>query len=48
MSYQNLIMYGSVLPSYNSKDDKGDKKGKKVINADDPANKEQIRKILYG
>ena len=52
MSYANVMMYGSVLPSYN-KDDKKDKEKETeeedddVINADDPANQEKIRKLLY-
>lgn len=38
-----MIMYGSVLPSYNS-----DKDGEnEAINADDPANKDKVRSILF-
>lgn len=44
MSYANTILYGSVLLS--SDEVKGP--GKKVINADDPANKDEIRKELFG
>lgn len=45
-----MMMYGSVLPSYDGKKDKD--KGKdnnkdEIINADDPANKERIRRLLY-
>lgn len=46
-----MIMYGSVLPSYNS----GKKKRKdkdsddnEVINADDPRNRDKVRSILFG
>jgi len=40
-------MYSAVLPSYD--DIKGDKKDRsKVINADDPRNRESVRKELYG
>lgn len=53
VSYANVILYGAVLPSYNSrkKEDsrKGiDKDGKphKVVKADDPRNAEKIRKYL--
>jgi hypothetical protein len=48
MSYANVIMYSSVLPSYNSKNDKPGKHGKNVINADDPKNKDAVHKILFG
>lgn len=44
MSHSNLILYSSVLPTYDSKKE-GDKK---VINADDPNNREEIKKELYG
>ena len=47
MSYANTIMYSSVLPSYD--DEKSEKESEnKVINADDPANKEAVRNELYG
>jgi len=47
MSYANMIMYGSVLPSYNSKktDDGG---GGSAINADDPKNRDEVRNIMFG
>lgn len=41
LSYANLVLYSSVLPSYD------DEKDEDVINADDPRNKEKIRKLLY-
>jgi len=44
MSYTNLILYSSVLPSY---DDIKEGDSKKVLNADDPKNREAIRKELF-
>ena len=44
MSYQNLIMYNAVIPSF-SGDSKGDGR---VINADDPKNRKLIEKELFG
>jgi hypothetical protein len=44
MSFVNIIMYSAVLPSYHS----ADEKSSKVIQADDPRNAEQVRKILFG
>lgn len=51
MSYVNVIMYGAVLPSYNSKKDSGkgiNKGGKEqeIVKADDPRNRERVRKFL--
>lgn len=51
MSYVNVIMYGAVLPSYHSKkdSDKGINKGGKeqeIVKADDPMNRERVRKFL--
>ncbi len=40
-SYVNLVLYSSVLPSYD------DEKTEDVINADDKKNAEMIRKLLY-
>lgn len=37
-----MILYSSVLPSYD------DIKQDDVIKADDPKNKDQVNKILYG
>lgn len=37
-------MYAAVLPTYNSKKDDN----KKVINADDPRNRERVKSILFG
>lgn len=49
MSYVNLLMYSSVIPSYNSKgdDNKKDSSGKK-INADDKKNNKEVLRILSG
>ena len=44
MSYANTIMYSSVLPSY---DDVKESEDQKTLNADDPRNREAIRKALY-
>jgi hypothetical protein len=46
MSYANVIMYSSVLPSYSGKKDKS--KAGEVINADDPKNRNAVRKLLFG
>lgn len=48
MTYTNVLMYCAVLPSYDY--DKDDKKGKKekAINADDPKNKAEVHKIMFG
>lgn len=51
MSYANMLLYGAVLPSYdddNDNEDEVDRKKDEVINADDPANKEKIRMLLFG
>jgi hypothetical protein len=45
MSYANTILYGSVLLSG---DEETKKSGEKLINADDPKNRDEIRKELYG
>nr|DAU88906.1 MAG TPA: hypothetical protein [Caudoviricetes sp.] len=45
MSYANVIMYSAVLPSYNSKKKDG-AANQKVIKADDPRNKEEVRKFF--
>jgi hypothetical protein len=44
MSYANTILYGSVLLS----SDEEKKPAEKVINADDPKNRDEIKKELYG
>lgn len=48
MSYVNMVMYGAVLPSYRSKKKDGNKTGgkEKVLRADDPRNRDEIRKLL--
>lgn len=49
MSYANMIMYGAVLPSYKSgkKNKSGKADDNEVINADDPRNREKVRRILF-
>ena len=42
LSYANLILYCSVLPSYD------DEKENEIINADDPRNREKVKNILFG
>jgi hypothetical protein len=39
-------MYASVLPSYNSKEDRKNYKDKEKINADDVRNKDRILNIF--
>lgn len=48
MSYVNMIMYGAVLPSYHSKKDGNgkDEQEQEVVKADDPKNRERVRKFL--
>lgn len=50
LSYANMILYSAVIPSYKSRDKKdggGDgKKKQEEIKADDPSNKEKVRKFL--
>lgn len=47
MSYANVIMYSAVLPSYNTKKKDGaGHSNQKVIKADDPNNKEEVRKFF--
>lgn len=47
MSYTNLIMYGAVLPSYRKpKDGTGNKEEQDIVKADDPNNRERVRKFL--
>lgn len=47
MSYANILLYGAVLPSFdNEKTEVGE--SEEVIDADDPANREKVRKILLG
>jgi len=50
VSYANVLLYLRTLPDYGyeSKNRK-DKKGRgEVINADDPANRDKIEKLLFG
>lgn len=51
ISYANMILYMATLPSYDSYKDKSEAKKKdrgEVINADDPANREKVEKMLFG
>lgn len=51
MSYTNLIMYNSILPSYDFDQDKDEKKKKnsgKHYNMDDKANRNVISDIISG
>lgn len=42
-----MILYGAVLPSYNSKKkDKKEVEKQDVIKVDDPKNRDKVRKIL--
>lgn len=43
-----MIMYGAILPTYNKKDNNGGKKKteQKVIKADDPKNRDEVRKFF--
>ena len=43
-----MILYGAVLPSIDSEDDEKKDKKEEVINADDPANREKVRSLLFG
>lgn len=46
MSYTNMIMFGAVIPSYNSKRKGKDSKEQEVVKADDPRNRARVRKIF--
>ncbi len=47
MSYANMVMYSAVLPSYDSKKDRGSETGKQdIIKADDPRNSEKVLALL--
>ena len=49
VSYTNIMLYCAVLPSYDfDKDDKDKKQRDKAINADDPKNKAEVHKIMFG
>lgn len=45
MSYVNMIMYSAVLPSYSSKK-ASDNSDKDIVKADDPNNRDKVRKFL--
>lgn len=46
MSYPNLILYNAVLPTYQPRKKSGTDNGQEVINADDPRNKERVKKFF--
>jgi len=46
MSYVNMIMYGAVIPSYNSKRKGKGGKEQEIIKADDPRNRARVKKIF--
>lgn len=46
LSYANMIMYSAVLPSYDGGKDGNKKEKQKVIKADDPANRDSVRRFL--
>ena len=51
MSYENMVMYGSVIPNYSSKKKKKGREvpnNEEVIDADNPKNKDVVHKILFG
>lgn len=42
-----MIIYGAILPSYDSKKKKdGEAKEQKVIMADDPKNRDEVRRFF--
>lgn len=46
MSYVNMIMFGAVIPNYNSqKKGKGEKE-QEIIKVDDPKNRERVKEIF--
>jgi hypothetical protein len=46
MSYANMIMFGAVIPSYNSKRKGKDGKEQEIIKVDDPQNRERVKEIF--
>lgn len=42
MTYANIVLFQSVIPNSD------DSEKKDVIKADDPANREKVRQILFG
>lgn len=47
MSFANLMLYNSVLPSYDGAKN-AEKPKQEVVNADDPRNREMVKKALRG
>lgn len=49
MSYLNMILYSSVLPSYRPPGGgESSPQRHERIDADDPANRDQVRSIIHG
>ena len=46
MSYANMIMFGEVIPSYNSKKKGKGGKEQEIIKVDDPQNRERVKEIF--
>ena len=46
MSYANMIMFGAVIPSYNSKKKGKGGKEQEIIKVDDPQNRERVKEIF--
>lgn len=46
LSYANMIMYGAVLPSFRG-GAKGRADDREPIKADDPRNRDRVRRILF-
>lgn len=46
MSFQNMLLYSSVVPTYKNDAKEGDKKQQEHIKADDPKNKKRVHDII--
>lgn len=46
ISYANILMYSSTLPSYDF--DKGKRGKQEAVNGDDPKNREEVLSIIRG
>ena len=42
-----MLLYGAILPSYNDEISESAGRSEEVINADDPANRDKVRKLLF-
>lgn len=47
MSFANVQLYNAVIPTFSPKKDTGVQDESDILNGDDPANKEAIRKALF-